>query len=35
MAHTNSALADAVADIKKNWREYRRKYEVAYYGQKQ
>jgi len=26
----NLALADAIADIKKNWRDYRRRYEVTY-----
>jgi hypothetical protein len=34
-ADMNSALADAIADIRKNWPEYRRMYEVAYYGKKQ
>jgi hypothetical protein len=34
MAHIDSALADAIADIRKNWPEYCRTYEVAYYGKK-
>jgi hypothetical protein len=34
-ADMNAALADAIADIRKNWREYRRTYEVAYYGKTQ
>lgn len=33
-ADMNAALADAIADIRKNWPEYRRTYEVAYYGKK-
>ena len=34
-ADMKSALADAIADIRTNWPEYRRTYEVAYHGKKQ